>query len=88
MVKRALCRWSFASGGRFQWSLSCGNRRRGWLITCERGVIGQKGQTPHVAECTGGCCSDEVHMEEEMVEVKVQEEEVEDRERETQRRAK
>ena len=47
------------------------------LITCEREVIGQRARLLVLLECTGRSCSDEVHMEEERVEVKVQTEEKE-----------
>ena len=43
------------------------------LITCERSVVGQKGQTPHSRN--KGFNSEPIHME---AEVKDQEDEVED----------
>ena len=48
------------------------------LITCERGVIGKKGPDSSMGEVHRGSCSEHIHMEEEKVEVKVQEDEAED----------
>ena len=47
---RASCRW-IAPGGRFQWSLSSGNRRRDWVRNLWEGRFWPKGQTPHSAKC-------------------------------------
>ena len=47
------------------------------LITCERALLA-KGPDSSLGEVHRGSCSEDIHMEEEKVEVKVQEEEVED----------
>ena len=47
----------------------------------ERSVIGQEADSSLGDEVHKGSCSEDIHMEEEKAEVKVQEEEVEDRER-------
>ena len=44
---------------------------------CERSVIGQRARLL-IRRSAQGSCSEDIHMEEEKVEVKVQEEEVED----------
>ena len=43
-----------------------------------RGRYWPKGQTPHWGEVYKGSCSGDIHTEEEKVEVKVREDEVED----------
>ena len=45
-----------------------------------RGALLSKGPESSLGEVHRGSCSEDIHMEEEKVEVKVQEEEVEDRE--------
>ena len=45
-----------------------------------RGALLAKGPDSSLGEVHRGSCSEDIHMEEEKVEVKVQEEEVEDRE--------
>ena len=45
-----------------------------------RGALSAKGPDSSLGEVHRGSCSEDIHMEEEKVEIKVQEEEVEDRE--------
>ena len=47
------------------------------LMTCERGVIGQRARLL-IGRSAQGTCSEDIHMKEEKVEVRVQEDEVED----------
>ena len=57
-------------------------RRSGWAgASCVRGGLLAKGPDTSLGEVHRGSCSEGIHMEEKKVEVKVQEEEVEDRER-------
>ena len=97
-MKRALCRWCphwspcLASGGhRVARFLLEENFSGLWaveiveevgLVTCERSVIGQIDRL--LIGRHRGSCSEEIHMEEEKVEVKVQGEEVEVENRERQ----
>ena len=55
-----------------------GNRRRSWPHDLWRGAL--LAQRARLGEVHRGSCSEDIHMEEEKVEVKVQEAEVEDRE--------